>query len=47
MYAVCDLGLNIILSKPNHILKEFPAEPILNKMFFTDPDTASIKVAFN
>ncbi|KAG8188316.1 hypothetical protein JTE90_008957 [Oedothorax gibbosus] len=38
MYAVCDLGLQIILSKPNHILNEFPAEPILNAAFFTEPD---------
>nr|XP_042896495.1 sister chromatid cohesion protein PDS5 homolog A isoform X2 [Parasteatoda tepidariorum] len=38
LYAVCDLALNIIMSQKNYILKDFPAEPVLNKRFFTDPD---------
>ncbi|XP_055949613.1 sister chromatid cohesion protein PDS5 homolog A-A-like isoform X2 [Argiope bruennichi] len=38
LYAVCDLALNILMSRPNITLKEFPGQPKLNSKFFTDPD---------
>ncbi|XP_054711226.1 sister chromatid cohesion protein PDS5 homolog B-like [Uloborus diversus] len=39
LYAVCDLALNLIMSKTsNFVLKDFPAEPVLPAKFFTEMD---------
>ncbi|GBM49507.1 Sister chromatid cohesion protein PDS5 B [Araneus ventricosus] len=38
LYAVCDLALNILMSRPNFVLNDFPGQPKLNSKFFTEPD---------
>lgn len=42
IYAVCDLAMNIILTKPTTVdIREFPAEPLLPSKLFQKPDVVS------
>ncbi|GFW42255.1 sister chromatid cohesion protein PDS5 homolog B-B [Trichonephila clavipes] len=42
LYAVCDVGLHILMTRTNCVLEEFPVTPILHSKFFSEPDLECI-----
>ncbi|GFR06797.1 sister chromatid cohesion protein PDS5 homolog B-B [Trichonephila clavata] len=42
LYAVCDVGLHILMTRPNYVLTDYPGSPHLNSKFFSDPDLESV-----
>lgn len=46
LYTVCDIAMNIIMSKSTTYSLESPKDPVLPARYFTQPDKVYLKVCF-
>ncbi|GFY77146.1 sister chromatid cohesion protein PDS5 homolog B [Trichonephila inaurata madagascariensis] len=44
LYAVCDVGLHILMTRPDYVWKDFPGSPNLDSKFFSEPDLERINL---